>query len=350
MTPFALRMTRSANGVSQKHGEVSRELWLKMFPEGTVADEVPITYVTNGVHAPTWIAPVLKNLYEKNIGANWAELLKDKAAWKNALQNVSDAEIWNAHLLLKRQLIAFIRQRTYAHQTGSHNTINEHLDTEGLFDAEVLTIGFARRVAAYKRWNLLLTDAERLLKMVSDEQRPVQFVFAGKAHPQDRNAKFVLQNLMNQKQNKTWFRRAVFIEDYDQEIARYLVQGVDVWMNVPRRPLEASGTSGEKAAMNGGLNLSILDGWWIEGYDGENGFSIGVLEDAKDALEHLIDLADAESLYKVLEKEVIPTYYAKGENNLPTAWIAKMRRALETLTPGFSSDRMLKDYIEKIYN
>jgi glycogen phosphorylase len=349
MTPFAIRMTRSANGVSRKHGEVSRELWLKMFPEGTSAEEVPITHVTNGVHAPTWIAPVLKNLYKKNIGANWAEILKDETAWKTALQKISDEEIWNAHLLLKQQLVAFIRQRTFARETGSHNTINEHLNTEHLFDADVLTIGFARRVAAYKRWNLLLTDAERILKMVSDAERPVQFVFAGKAHPQDRNAKFVLQNLMNQKQNENWFRRAVFIEDYDQEIARYLVQGVDVWMNVPRRPLEASGTSGEKAAMNGILNLSILDGWWIEGYDGENGFSIGVLED-EEIDEHLIDLADAESLYNVLETEIIPAYYAKGAGGLPTAWIAKMRCALETLTPGFSSDRMLRDYIEKIYN
>jgi starch phosphorylase len=186
--------------------------------------------------------------------------------------------------------------------------------------------------------------------MIDNAEKPVQFVFAGKAHPQDRTAKQLLQNLMNQKQNDTWFRRAVFIEDYDQEVARHLVQGVDVWLNVPRRPMEASGTSGEKAAMNGGLNLSILDGWWIEGYDGENGFSIGVLKDEAETDEHSIDLADAESLYKVLETEVIPAYYAKGENNLPTAWIAKMRRALQTLTPRFSSDRMLKDYIEKIYN
>lgn len=348
MTPFAIRLTRSANGVSEKHGEVSRELWLEMFPEGTKAEDVPITFVTNGVHAPTWIAQTLKNVYEKNIGANWTEVLKDEAAWKEALGKISDEEIWTAHQLLKRKLIAFIRQRTFAKETGAHNTINEHKDTEKLFDPNVLTIGFARRVAAYKRWNLLLTDAERLLKTVGDEQRPVQFVFAGKAHPQDRTAKFLLQHLMNQKQNETWFRRAVFIEDYDQEIARYLVQGVDVWMNVPRRPLEASGTSGEKAAMNGGLNLSILDGWWIEGYDGENGFSIGVLND-EEKDENSIDLADAESLYKVLETEVIPTYYTKGENGLPTAWIAKMRRALETLTPRFSSDRMLKDYIEKIY-
>jgi starch phosphorylase len=349
MTPLAIRMARSSNGVSEKHGEVSRDLWLKMFPEGTKSDEVPITFVTNGVHAPTWIAPLFKHLYEKNISSDWTEVLKNEEQWKSAIAKISDAEIWNAHKLLKRQLISFIRQRTVSKETGSHNTINEHLNTDKLFNPEVLTIGFARRVAAYKRWNLLLSEPERLLKMIGDAEKPVQLVFAGKAHPQDRTAKFLLQNLMNQHQNELWFRRAVFIEDYDQEVARYLVQGVDVWLNVPRRPLEASGTSGQKVAMNGGLNLSILDGWWIEGYDGENGFSIGVLEDAEDADENQIDLADAESLYQVLENEVIPAFYQKDENDLPTVWIAKMRRALETLTPQFSSDRMLRDYIEKIY-
>ncbi|MGI8493710.1 MAG: alpha-glucan family phosphorylase [Pyrinomonadaceae bacterium] len=350
MTPLALRMTRSANGVSEKHGEVSRDLWLKMFPEGTKSEEVPITFVTNGVHAPTWIAPILKDAYEKNIGADWTEVLKDETAWKKALDRISDKEIWKTHRLLKQNLIAFVRQRTLARETGSHNTINEHRNTDKFFDPEILTIGFARRVAEYKRWNLLLSDPERLLRMIDNAENPVQFVFAGKAHPQDRSAKFLLQNLMNQKQNETWFRRAVFIEDYDQEVARFLVRGVDVWMNVPRRPLEASGTSGQKVAMNGGLNFSILDGWWIEGYDGENGFSIGVLKDEYVANEHEIDLADAESLYQVLENEIIPAYYKKDENDLPTTWIAKMRRALETLTPRFSSDRMLRDYIEQIYN
>lgn len=349
MTPLAIRMCRSANGVSEKHGEVSRELWHKMFADKSL-EEVPITFVTNGVHAPTWIAPTLKSLYEKNIGADWQEILKDQAAWTQAVAKISDEEIWHAHLLLKNQLVAFIRQKTYAKNTGSLDTINEHDDTHRLFDPNILTIGFARRVAAYKRWNLLLSDVQRLYKMIDSDDRPVQFVFAGKAHPQDRTAKALLQRLMTQKNHPTWQNRAVFIEDYDQEVARYLVQGVDVWMNVPRRPLEASGTSGEKAAMNGGLNFSILDGWWIEGYDGVNGFSIGVLKDEKDAKDEIVDAQDAESLYKVLEEEIIPTYYANAKDGLPTEWIARMRRALETLTPQFSSDRMLKDYIEQIYN
>ncbi len=349
MTPFALRMTRKANGVSEKHGEVSRNLWHEMFPE-TDFNEVPITHITNGVHAPTWIAPGFQNLFEKYIGKDWTEILKNQTDWGTAINQIPDAEIWKTHKLLKNLLISFIRQRTLAAETGEQDTINEHENTNKLFDSDVLTIGFARRVAAYKRWNLLMTDLERLLKMVDDEERPVQFVFAGKAHPQDRNAKFLLQNLMGLDNNSQWQRRAVFVEDYDQEVARYLVQGVDVWMNVPRRPMEASGTSGQKSAMNGGLNLSILDGWWIEGDNGLNGFSIGVLEDGKELTQEEIDANDAESLYQVLENEVIPTFYQLDENDLPIKWISRMRNALATLTPQFSSDRMVKDYFEKIYN
>ena len=349
MTPLALRMTRQANGVSEKHGEVSRRLWLKMFPEKTDAAEVPITHITNGVHAPTWIAPTFQELFAKHIGADWTETLKNQPEWQTAIEKIPDAEIWQAHLRLKQLLISFIRLKTFSKETGSQETINERGDTNQLFSPDVLTIGFARRVAAYKRWNLLLTDLERLLKMINDTEKPVQFVFAGKAHPQDKKAKAILQNLMSLGGHDDWQRRAVFIEDYDQEVARYLVQGVDVWLNVPVRPMEASGTSGQKSAMNGGLNLSILDGWWIEGDNGINGFSIGAAETEKDADEAAINTEDAESLYSILENEVVPTYYAKDENGLPTDWIRRMKNALATLTPQFSSDRMLKDYIEQIY-
>ncbi len=348
MTPLAIRMTRSANGVSEKHGEVSRELWLKMFPELKSADEVPITFVTNGVHAPTWIAPVFKKLYEKHIGENWSDVLRDKNAWEKAVSAIPDDEIWHTHLLVKQLLISFIRQRVYSEETGTIETINEHEDTRRLFSPDVLTIGFARRVAAYKRWNLLMTDLPRLLKLVDDPQRPVQFVFAGKAHPQDNTGKKILQNLMSINDNSNWQNRAVFIEDYDQEIARYLVQGVDVWMNVPRRPMEASGTSGEKAAMNGGLNFSILDGWWIEGYNEINGFAIGDL--SKDESDEIADREDATALYDILENTIVPAYYQKDSNNLPNEWIRRLKNALATLTPEFSSDRMLEDYIRKIYN
>lgn len=348
MTPLAIRMCRSANGVSVKHGEVSRELWLKMFPDLADAGAVPITSVTNGVHAPTWVAPAFQRLYEQNIGPNWHEIVRDEEAWATAANFLSDESVWNTHQSLKNLLIAFIRERTKSKETGDLDTINEHEDTHHLFSPDILTIGFARRVAAYKRWDLLFSDLQRLLKMVDDADRPVQFVFAGKAHPQDRTAKGILQELMSINHDSHWQKRAVFIEDYDQEVARYLVHGVDVWMNVPRRPMEASGTSGMKAAMNGALNFSILDGWWIEGYNGQNGFGIGDL--AEDLTEEEMDIADAEALYSTLENELIPAYYAKGDNGLPTEWINRMKNSIATLTPQFSSDRMVADYLRNIYD
>lgn len=349
MTPLAIRMCRSANAVSEKHGEVSRGLWLKMFPDLADAGAVPITHVTNGVHAPTWIAPAFQSLFEKTIGEEWPKTVLDGEAWADAIGKISDEKIWNAHVILKNTLIAFIRERTRSRETGVSDTINERKDTTGLFSPNVLTVGFARRVAQYKRWNLILSDMNRLLKMVDDAQRPVQFVFAGKAHPQDNTAKTILQELMSINHDSNWQNRAVFIEDYDQEVARYLVHGVDVWMNVPRRPMEASGTSGMKAAMNGALNFSILDGWWIEGFNGENGFTIG--DDLDSSSEHSDekDAADAESLYSTLETQIIPKFYNKSADGVPAEWVAMMRNSIATLTPQFSSDRMVKDYLEQIY-
>ena len=347
MTPLAIRMCRSANGVSAKHGEVSRALWLKMFPKISSADVVPITSVTNGVHAPTWIAPVFQAMFNRSIGPNWHELTRHHEDWRAAVEAIPDADIWNAHLTLKRLLVSFVRRRTRAAETGDHHTINEHIDTASLFAPNVLTIGFARRVAAYKRWDLIFSDLERLLKMVDDAERPVQFVFAGKAHPQDRTAKTILQDLMSINDESNWQKRAVFIPDYDQEIARYLVQGVDVWMNVPRRPMEASGTSGMKAAMNGVLNFSVLDGWWIEGYNGDNGFAIGGLDIS--GTEEEMDAADAEALYSTLENYVIPAFYSSDAAGLPADWVRRMKNSIATLTPEFSSDRMVGDYLEQIY-
>jgi starch phosphorylase len=353
MTPLAIRMCRSANGVSEKHGEVSRELWLKMFPDRADAGAVPITSVTNGVHAPTWVAPVFQQLYEQQVGPDWQETVRNEETWATAVNFLADKDIWRTHQTLKNLLIAFVRYRTKSDDTGDHDTINERANVKRLFSPDVLTIGFARRVAAYKRWDLIFSDIDRLLRMVDDPERPVQFVFAGKAHPQDRTAKTILQELMSINHDSNWQKRAVFIEDYDQEVARYLVQGVDVWMNVPRRPMEASGTSGMKAAMNGVLNFSILDGWWIEGYNGENGFIIGddtldeaAVENADDAA----DIADAESLYSTLENLLIPMYYSRNEAGLPVEWISRMRNSLATLTPQFSSDRMVGEYLERIYS
>jgi starch phosphorylase len=217
-----------------------------------------------------------------------------------------------------------------------------------VFEPETLTIGFARRVAGYKRWNLLLTDPERLLKIINNEDRPVQFVFAGKAHPQDGEAKLVLQQVAKWKYDPRVRDRAVFLDNYDHEIARQLVQSVDVWLNVPRRPLEASGTSGEKVAMNGGLNLSVLDGWWLEGYDGTNGFAIGSSVEGAEALD--VDSSDAESLYNILEQEVAPLYYDRDSDGLPAKWVSLMKRSIATLVPEFNSDRMVEEYARRIYN
>jgi glycogen phosphorylase len=244
-------------------------------------------------------------------------------------------------------LIAFIRERTLRGETGPHSTINERRETADLFSKDVLTIGFARRVAQYKRWDLIFSDVERLLKIVDNDHRPVQFVFAGKAHPQDNTAKEILRELMSINHGSGWQNRAVFIQDYDQEVARYLVDGVDVWMNVPRRPHEASGTSGMKAAMNGVLNLSVLDGWWIEGFNGSNGFSIGDLTPFDDDVE--VDRLEGVLLYRTLEEVVVPLYYDRDESGMPLKWVGMMRNAISTLTPAFSSDRMVRDYVQKFY-
>jgi starch phosphorylase len=346
LTPLALRMCRTTNGVSRKHGEVSRELWQKMFPERTVED-VPITYVTNGVHAPTWVSPLLRRLYENHVAPNWEERECDAQLWQRGVANIPDEDLWRVHRLMKRKLIALIRERQYfaRQQRGESSEFVEAARTT--FDPEALTIGFARRVAAYKRWNLILTDPDRLLKLINDAERPVQFVFAGKAHPQDQGAKQILQQLALWKLDPQVVNRTVFLQDYDQEIARQLVQGVDVWLNVPRRPLEASGTSGEKVAMNGGLNFSILDGWWPEGHDGTNGWAIGDMEIEGEA--HDENSRDAESFYQLLEEEVVPAYYERDERGVPHRWVKMMKRTIETLVPAFNSDRMVQEYAQKIY-
>lgn len=357
MTVLALRMSRSANGVSEKHGEVSQDLWKELndpYKYRQLGDDVkleyglnPISYITNGVHPRTWIAPVFQSLYRKHLGENWNNLLSDPDSWKSSIADLAEADVWNAHQILKQLLIAFVRKRLTVSDEGAKGTINEHSDTSMLLSPDVLTIGFARRVAAYKRWDLILSNVDRLLRLVDNTDRPVQFVFAGKAHPQDRTAKEILQRLMSINHGSGWQSRAVFIEDYDQEVARYLVHGVDVWMNVPRRPLEASGTSGMKAAMNGVLNFSILDGWWMEGYNGENGFAIGGI-DVSDDLSAM-DADDAESLYATLEQQIVPKFYSRDEYGLPMQWISMMKNAIATLTPEFSTDRMVSEYLDKIY-
>ncbi|MGH9940763.1 MAG: alpha-glucan family phosphorylase [Pyrinomonadaceae bacterium] len=348
LTPLALRMCHSTNGVSRIHGRVSRELWREMFPDHT-AREVPITHVTNGVHAPSWVAPLIRELYAKHVGPDWEEHECDQRRWDEGVGRIADEELWRVHRLLKQRLIAFIRHRLY-HARMMHGESMEYAEAaRTMFDPEALTIGFARRVAAYKRWSLILHDPERMLRLIDDAERPVQFVFAGKAHPQDQGAKQILQQLAQWKLDPRVLRRAIFIQDYDQEIARQLVQSVDVWMNVPRRPLEASGTSGEKVAMNGGLNLSVLDGWWPEGYDGTNGWAVGGVHADSGEAHDDEDARDAESLYRVLEEEVVPSYYERDAQGIPRRWVAMMKRSIQTLVPAFNSDRMVQEYVRKIY-
>ncbi|HKZ03062.1 MAG TPA: alpha-glucan family phosphorylase [Pyrinomonadaceae bacterium] len=346
LTPLAIRMSRSTNGVSRKHGEVSRALWQKLWPERPIA-EVPITHVTNGVHAPTWVAPLMGALYQKRFGEGWSAQTRSPAVWAEGVSEIPDEELWVAHSLLKQRLIAFIRHRSFHARLDRSESIEYTESARNMFDSTALTIGFARRVAGYKRWALLLTDPERLMRIVTSEGRPVQFVFAGKAHPQDQGAKLILQQIAQWKYDPVVRERAVFLQDYDQEIARQLVQSVDVWLNVPRRPLEASGTSGQKVATNGGLNLSILDGWWLEAYDGTNGFGIGGSVETGESAE--IDASDAESLYRALEQEVVPLYYDREADGLPRKWIAMMKRSIATLVPAFNSDRMVEDYASRIY-
>ena len=347
LTPLAIRMCRSTNGVSRKHGEVSRALWQKLWPDKTI-DEIPITHVTNGVHAPTWVARLIRTLYERHAGADWTEHVSDKAHWEKSVASISDEELWAAHCLLKQRLIAFIRHRSFHARLERRENIEYTESARKMFNPQALTIGFARRIAGYKRWSLLLKDPERLLRIINAEDRPVQLVFAGKAHPQDQGAKLILQQIAHWKYDPRVQERAVFLQDYDQEIAKQIVQSVDVWLNVPRRPLEASGTSGEKVAMNGGLNLSVLDGWWLEGYDGTNGFAIGGSVEGSEAGD--VDASDAESLYRVLEEEVVPTYYERDGDGLPRKWIAMMKRSISTLVPEFNSDRMVEEYAKRIYS
>lgn len=347
LTPLAIRMCRSTNGVSRKHGEVSRALWQKLWPEDTI-EQVPITHVTNGVHAPTWIAPLISSLYERHIGGDWQAQVRDRANWAQAIARIPDEELWAAHILLKERLVAFIRQRSFLARVNRGESAEYIEAARTMFETRALTIGFARRVAGYKRWNLLLKDPQRLLKLINHADRPVQFVFAGKAHPQDQGAKLILQEVARWETSAGVGDRSVFLQNYDHEIARQLVQSVDVWLNVPRRPLEASGTSGEKVAMNGGLNLSVLDGWWLEGYDGTNGFAVGNEVEATEAAD--IDASDAESLYRVLEKQVVPLYYDRDSEGFPRKWISMMKNSLATLVPEFNSDRMVEEYARRIYS
>ena len=345
MTVLGLKLSRRANAVSSLHGQVSRAMWTGLYPEKT-EDEVPIGHITNGVHVPSWLAPQMSRLYDRHLGTGWHERSGRASLWEK-IETVDDGELWETHLSLKLQLLEFARRRA-ADQARRRKEAPEEVERfTGALSPDALTIGFARRFATYKRANLILSDLARLASMVNDPKRPVQFVFAGKAHPQDDPGKRVLQQVAELMRTKEFADKFIFVEDYDINVGRHLVQGVDVWLNTPRRPLEASGTSGQKVVLNGGLNLSVLDGWWAEAYDGLNGFAIGAGRTHSNQDIH--DARDGQDLYRVLQEEVIPLYYQRDVDGLPREWIKRMKRTIRTLGWRFNADRMVMDYTLKCY-
>jgi len=307
---------------------------------------VPIGHITNGVHVPTWLAPQMFRLYDRHLGAGWQQVSGEAQTWEG-IENVDDGELWETHLALKARMIAFARRRAVEQATNRDEPIAEIQRLSRLFSPDALTIGFARRFATYKRANLVLRDMEILASMVNNLNRPVQFIFAGKAHPHDEPGKRVLQEIANLMRTPAFRDKFVFVEDYDINVGRLLVQGVDVWLNNPRRPLEASGTSGQKVVLNGGLNLSILDGWWAEAYDGLNGFSIGTGRTHSNMDVH--DTRDSEDLYRALREEVIPLFYTRDRDGLPRGWIKRMKRTIRTPGWRFSANRMVMDYVRHCY-
>jgi glycogen phosphorylase len=344
MTILALRTSRNANGVSRLHGAVSQSLWQDVWA-GVPVSEVPITSVTNGIHTKTWMAPEFSALYRKHLG-DWEEHLTNPDFWGRVVE-IPDAELWETHQQLKRRLVDFVRERVRQRRERVGESPESIRAVQGILDPEILTIGFARRFATYKRGTLLFNDPDRLLRLVNNMARPVQFIFAGKAHPRDESGKTLIQQVFKLSHEPGFENRVVFIEDYDTYIGRRLVQGVDLWLNNPLRPLEASGTSGMKLPPNGGLNLSVLDGWWCEGYNDKNGWVIG--SEIQDGNVEFQNDVDSASLYQLLENQIIPLYYARPDGRFPLAWLQLMRESIRSITPTFNTHRMVKEYTERLY-
>ena len=346
MPALALRHSNERNAVSELHGQVSRKMWQYLWPERSVND-VPITHITNGVHTGTWLARRLRVLFDRYLGSDWLEASDEPDVWE-LVSNIPDDQLWAVRRHLKRKLVYYIRERARQRWLAGGWHPVQVLASGVLLDPYALTIGFARRFAPYKRANLILRDVDRLLKLVNQAQMPVQIIFAGKSHPDHEGGKMLIQEVYRAVKRAESGGRLVFLEDYDMNLARYLTQGVDVWLNTPRRPNEASGTSGQKAALNGVLNFSVLDGWWREGYNGRNGWAIG--KDVDYTAPEIQDEADAENLYDILENEIIPLYYKmRTSDNLPGEWIARMKESIRTLGPQFSMRRMVIEYVERMY-
>src|ERR1700756_4039008 len=344
MTILALRLSRHANGVSKLHGEGSGWFWKDVW-SGIPMHEVPITSITNGVHTKTWMAPEFAALYRKHFG-DWEEHLTEPEFWRGVI-DIPDAQLWETHQQLKRRLIDFVRDRERHPRDRLGESPESIRRVNRILDPEILTVGFARRFATYKRGALLFSDKERLQRLANDATRPVQFIFAGKAHPRDEAGKALIREVYKLSREPGLENRVVFLEDYDSYIARRLVQGVDLWLNHPLRPLEASGTSGMKSAPNGGINLSVLDGWWLEAFNGNNGWAIA--PEIKDGTVEFQSEVDSNSLYQLLENQIIPLYYAKPDGKLPLAWLQLMRESIRSITPVFNTHRMVKEYTERLY-
>ena len=345
MTVLALKLANTSNGVSQLHGSVSRKMWNEIWPT-LPFPEVPINAITNGVHTQSWLAPEMDQLYDRYLGVQWEAKPADFSVWKK-VDHIPDAELWRTHERRRERLIALARNRLKAQLRRRGAPASEVAAADEALDPEALTIGFARRFATYKRGDLVFRDPDRVAALLNDAKRPVQFLFAGKAHPKDNGGKELIARVVQLARKAQYRRRVVFIEDYDINVARYMVQGVDVWLNNPRRPLEASGTSGMKVAVNGGLNLSILDGWWVEGYDGENGWAIGAGEEYTDL--NYQDEVESRALYELLERDITPMFYDRGSDGLPRAWIRRMKRSIATLVPMFNTNRMVGEYLKRCY-
>lgn len=346
MAVLAIRLCNRANGVSRLHGEVSRRMFAHLWP-GTPKAEIPIGYITNGIHARSWISHDMATLYDRYLGPRWTEDPSDQTVWEGVM-DIPDEELWRTHERRRERLVAFAR-RTCAGQLERRGASDTDLRMAGeVLDPRALTIGFARRFAPYKRGTLLFHDFERLARNLNDRERPIQIIFAGKAHPQDDRGKEFIRRIIGHLRDERIGRRVVFLENYDTTIARYLVQGCDIWLNTPRRPREASGTSGMKANANGALNLSILDGWWDEAYAREVGWAIGHGEEYDD--EAYQDMVESRAVYDLLENDLIPLFYDRGTDGVPRGWTAKMKAAMRRLCPLFNTNRMVCDYVTDYYS
>jgi starch phosphorylase len=345
MTVLALSVAGRKNGVSELHGAVSRNIFKNAWtsiPE----DEVPIKHITNGIHTLTWMSPSIKDLMDKYVGAKWDEKMEDPD-YMSKIDNIPDEELWSKHCQLKEKMIGYVRDKLRVQRKANGDPLEYIREVDNLLDPNALTIGFARRFATYKRANLIFRNLAKIQKILNNPKMPMQIVFAGKAHPADKPAHEVIRNINAIAFQEGFRGKVVLVENYNMTLARNLVQGVDIWLNNPRRPLEASGTSGQKVAINGILNFSILDGWWCEGYNGKNGWSIG--ENISYENEYYQDNADSESIYNTLEQEILPLFYDRNENNVPTQWVKMMKEAMKSLTYEYSTQRMVSDYFTNMY-